>query len=121
MELIYAYTRSQALDDGVLVDVTKTANEAGFKYHTAITRAVWNEFVAVPEGVSCQDEDGRLWDILWMLRFRLLNSPGHQTETLFELHVRNDEGAPKRVTLKAVCGPGDDGEPVLTVMLPTED
>ena len=25
------------------------------------------------------------------------------------------------VTLKAICGPGDDGEPVLTVMLPNED
>ncbi len=24
-------------------------------------------------------------------------------------------------TLKAMCGPGDNGEPVLTVMLPEED
>jgi len=25
------------------------------------------------------------------------------------------------VTLKALCGPGDDGEPVITIMLPEED
>ncbi len=29
--------------------------------------------------------------------------------------------APKGVRLKAVCGPGDQGEPVITVMLPDED
>ena len=28
---------------------------------------------------------------------------------------------PKEVTLKAVCGPGDDRKPVITVMLPEED
>jgi hypothetical protein len=41
----------------------------------------------------------------------------------FALHVRNDsrERTPPLVRLKAVCGPGDDGEPVLTVMRPDED
>jgi hypothetical protein len=42
----------------------------------------------------------------------------------FGVHVRNDnrEGTPPLVRrLKAVCGPGDDGEPCITVMLPEED
>jgi hypothetical protein len=41
----------------------------------------------------------------------------------FALHVRDDnrEGTPPLVRLKAVCGPGDQGEPVMTVMLPHED
>jgi hypothetical protein len=41
----------------------------------------------------------------------------------FAVHVRNDnqERTPLLVCLKAVCGPGDDGEPVLTVMRPEED
>jgi hypothetical protein len=29
--------------------------------------------------------------------------------------------APPLVRLKAVCGPGDQGEPVITVMMPNED
>ena len=33
-----------------------------------MTRPVWGQYVEVPEGVSCQDEAGRLWDILWMFR-----------------------------------------------------
>jgi hypothetical protein len=41
----------------------------------------------------------------------------------FAVHVRNDdrEGTPPLVPLKALCGPGDLGEPVVTVMLPEED
>src|SRR4051812_27741843 len=38
-EVIFAYTRKQAIEDGVLVDVTETAKEAGFKIPVALTRA----------------------------------------------------------------------------------
>jgi hypothetical protein len=42
---------------------------------------------------------------------------------LAALHVRQDnrERTPPLVRLKALCGPGDDGEPVMTVMLPDEE
>jgi WD40 repeat protein len=41
----------------------------------------------------------------------------------FGVHVRNDnrERNPPLVQLKPVCGPGDGGEPVITVMLNDED
>jgi hypothetical protein len=41
----------------------------------------------------------------------------------FGVHVRNDnrEGTPPLVRLKALCGPGDDGSPCITVMLPEVD
>jgi hypothetical protein len=41
----------------------------------------------------------------------------------FGVHVRNDntERTLPLVRLKALCGPGGAGEPVVTVMLPDED
>jgi hypothetical protein len=41
----------------------------------------------------------------------------------FTLHVRHDDWdhTPPLVRLKAVCGPGDDGDPVVTVMGLDED
>ena len=33
----------------------------------------------------------------------------------------NREGTPPLVRLKAVCGPGDEGEPVITILMPDED
>ena len=122
-EVIYAYTRAQALDDGVLVDVSEVAKEAGIKFPVALTSAVYGKYVEVPDGITGQDEGGRLWDILWMLRCAASRCHG---DTLhFQLYVRNHnrEQLDQRdlVTLKAVCGPGDDGEPVITIMLPYED
>jgi hypothetical protein len=121
-EIIYAYTRAQAIEDGELVDVSETAREAGIKFPVAVTRAVWVKYVEIPEGVTCQDERGRLWDILWMLRC----NAGRGGDTLFfKLYVRNHNrerlSSRDLVTLKAICGPGDTPEPVITIMLPDED
>ena len=62
--VIYSYTRAQAVADGVQVEVTKTAQEAGIKFPVFLTRTVFDSFVTVPEGVTGQDEAGRLWDII---------------------------------------------------------
>jgi hypothetical protein len=120
--LIHRYTRAEAIADGVLVDVSSVAREAGIRYPTALTRAVWERYVRVPDGALCQDEAGRLWDICWMLRCAIRRSDGGPVLT-FALHVRQDnrERTPPLVRLKALCGPGDGGEPVITVMLPSED
>ena len=120
-DVIYAYTRAQALEDGVLVDVSEMAKEAGIKFPVALTSAVYGKYVEVPDGVSSQDETGRLWDILWM--FRCAAAKFNGSTLLFKLHVRNEnrDCMPPLVTLKAVCGPGDTPEPVITIMLPDED
>ena len=94
--------------------------EAGFRYPVALTRAVWREYVEVPAGVEGQDEKGRLWDVLNMLRFAIKKAED-ASALRFQLYVRNDNRQARLVTLKAVCGPEDDGGPCITVMLPEED
>ena len=122
-EVIYAYTRKQAVADGVQVDVTKTAQEAGIKFPVFITRGVFENYVAVPEGVTGQDEAGRLWDVIWMTRFAILRSHGHTDRLPVALYVRNDNRAAKLIKLIATCGAldMDDPQPAITIMLPTED
>jgi hypothetical protein len=120
-ELIHGYTRADALRDGVLIDVSAVAREAGFRYPVALTRAAWERCVAVPPGVLCQDEAGRLWDVLWLLACATRRAGG--PEVRYGVHVRNDnrERTPPLVRLKAICGPGDQGEPVVTVLFTDED
>jgi hypothetical protein len=121
-DLIHSYSRQQAVEDGVLVDVTATAREAGFRYPVALTATVFGAYVEVPPSMSGQDAPGRLWDILWMLRHAIRGDSEGGPVILFQLLVRNSETAPPRlVTLKSICGPGDDAEPVITIMLPHED
>jgi hypothetical protein len=88
--VIYAYSRSQAVADGVQVDVTKTAQEAGIKFPMFLTRAVFDNFVALPPASTGQDEAGRLWDLIWMARFAILRSHGHTDRLPVALYVRND-------------------------------
>lgn len=122
-EVIYTYTRGQAVADGVQVEVTKTAQEAGIKYPVFLTRTVFDTYVAVPDGVTAQDEAGRLWDIVWMLRFAILRSHGHTDRLPVALYVRNDNHRAKLVKLIATCGAmdTDDPQPAITVMMPDED
>lgn len=121
--VIFSYTRKQALADGYQVDATSTAKEAGIKFPLFITRAVWDAYVAVPEGVEAQDEAGRLWDVVWMTRFAIIRSATGGSRLPVALYVRNDNRRAKLVKLVAVCGPRDidDPSPAITVMMPDED
>jgi hypothetical protein len=120
--LIHRYSRAEAIADGVLVDVSSVAREAGIRFPVALTRAVWEHYVKVPPGVVCQDEQGRLWDICWMLACAIRGGAGGSL-IHFGVHVRNDncDRTPPLVRLKAHCGAGDQGEPVITIMMPGED
>ena len=135
-DVIYAYTRAQAIEDGVLIDVTATAREAGVKFPTALTSAVWADYVSVPTELNGQqDEMGRLWDVLWMFSCAVRCGKVVGPIGTFEVIIakpdkgdwRGNEKAHKGnrtqrlVTLKAVCGPTDDGSPCITIMRPEED
>jgi hypothetical protein len=122
-EVIYAYTRKQAIADGVQVEVTATAKEAGIKFPVYLTRGVFDAYVAVPPNVTGQDEAGRLWDVVWMLRFAVQRSRPGCDRIPVALYVRNDNRAAKLVKLIAVCSALDmaDPQPAITIMLPDED
>src|ERR1039458_2642397 len=97
--VIYSYTRAQAVADGVQVEVTKTAQEAGIKYPLFLTRAVFDKYVAVPEGVTGQDEAGRLWDVVWMARFAIIRTRPGCDRIPVALYVRNDDRTARLVKL----------------------
>ena len=122
-EVIYSYTRAQAVADGLQVDVSKVAAEAGIRFPVFLTRTVFDSFVTVPEGVTGQDEAGRLWDIVWMLRFGILRSRPGCDRIPVAFYVRNDNRASRPVRLLAVCSATDidDARPAITIMMPDED
>jgi hypothetical protein len=124
VKVIYSYSRAQAVADGVQVDVTKTAEQAGIRFPVFITRNAFEHCVTIPPGVTCQDESGRLWDVVWMLRFAILRARPGVDRIPVALYVRNSDHEPARLTkLVAVCSALDidDPSPAITVMLPDED
>lgn len=134
MDIIYSYTRKQAIEDGILVDVTNYTPEGekiplvrqyGFTVPVAATRAVYEMLIGLPEDYDgIQDVTGRLCDILVCL-YNAIKSNGSSSEFLFNVTARpiksSIEGKQRTFTLKAHIGPGDNVEPVLTIMFPEED
>ncbi len=123
-EVLHAYTRKQALEDGVLVDITSIAKEAGFCCPVAITRAAWADCVEWSESDSKrqmhQDETGRLWDVVYMSS---LAARRGGTEIRYQIHrlPRGGRGVCGRVArLKMLAGSGDNGELVITILIPGE-
>jgi hypothetical protein len=122
-DVIYTYTRAHAVADGFQVHVTMTAQEAGIRFPVFLTRAVYDAYVTVPKDVTGQDEAGRLWDLVWMLRFAIRRARPGVERIPVAFYVRNDNRRPRLVKLIATCGPldVDDPQPAITLLMPGED
>jgi hypothetical protein len=94
---------------------------AGRTLPVALTAGTWVAAVAGPSGES-RRETRRLLDVLLALREAVLASPGG-SEVRFKVRAGPGSGEANStpVELRAVVGPGDHGEPVMTVMLRDED
>ena len=134
--VICSYTRADALSDGMLVDVSEMAQEAGFKIPVAVTTSVWEECIYWPEDEANgygQSTDGRLWDVLFMAHCGIAQARGNEQDLEYKLNVIPRGTKPENTgaiddftgailtTLKINIGPGDNGEPVITIMQTYED
>lgn len=128
--VISCYSRSNAIDDGILIEVPKEfSKEAGITFPVAYTVGL-SEFVE-PEDIADmpgQSREGRLWDLLCMFRMAVKTSKNPSDRLSYkvifqmrkQIHNRKIT-VPETITVYAICGPGDNGEPVITLMLPGED
>jgi hypothetical protein len=138
-DVISVYTRTQAIADGQLVDLSDAKDIQGrrlspFKWPVAITATAFGEAISaggewkqdadgketlfLPGG---QDFAGRVWDVLWMLKLAIDLSRGGDCVKFAVSVLVDGEKQRETVHLKSICGPGDDGEPVITITLPDED
>jgi hypothetical protein len=119
-DVVHSYSRAEALEDGQLVDVTDNARRAGIKMPVAVTAAVYGLCIEVPPSrARLEDVGGRTHDIVWLLRCAIARKPnGRRVD--FSVRCSTPKGI-RRVALKALCGPGDVGEPTVTILLPHED
>ncbi len=143
--VISSYTRREAIEDGILVQlsgpgyqgdqwVPDMVAEVGIRHPVAMTTTAFVQCVSPIDGegeklAPCQDSKGRLWDVLWMLRCAIRSNLNgselrytlHVVPNVTESYAKDYPPKPRKTQLKAICGPGDDAEPVLTIMLPDED
>lgn len=132
-DVIYAYSRAQAIEDGNFVDVSQQAKHYGFRFPLAMTRGVWEDCVVWTDAEQAgytmeQSEEIRLATLLQSayaeIQRHKREDEGNALELCFAVCrlPRDPVNSPAlRLDLKIHCGPGDNGEPVLTIMFPEED
>ena len=103
------------------------ARDCGFRWPVAITAAAWSDCVAWTDADSSgqvhQDQSGRLWDVLFMAHQAIRSSRRGGDRLTFQLYRVPRDGKSTEAaitTLKLIVGPGDEGEPVVTILLPDE-
>jgi len=117
-EVIFSYSRKQAIEDGVLIDVTDVAKRVGFKLHTVITTGVKELLARQPE-YGTDDEDSGLLLSLVGCAFACVKHGITFRGDLDDVDRKYFEFRGQLVYIH--CGPGDNAEPVLTIMLDGED
>lgn len=107
-QVLSVYTRAQAIRDGVLVDLTPLPlTRRAFTVPVACTAGVWAVLTAAPS--ECNP--------LRVLYRAAVTAPGGEGDRVY---FSPDFGSGP-VAMWALCGPGDDPAPVLTIMLEGED
>lgn len=121
--LIHAYSRADKIQDGGLIDVSEPARQLGIVYPVAITSAVWMGAIQEIDGDKPFDirTRGALWRCLSMLASVARNSTTNDHKLLFTVPLADKQGNIENVQLKAIIGPGDNLEAVITIMEPEED
>lgn len=125
-DIIYSYTREQAINDGVLIPVNdQICREAGIRLPVCVTDHLWT--LIHPDNLNkmpSQSVEGRLWDLLWLFTVSAKQNGGSSRLKYPCRFMIKRDGCPEKIeeyTIVAVCGPGDSGEPVLTLMLLEDD
>ena len=121
-EVIHRYTRAQAIADGLLVDVTAKARTCGFTVPVAMTATLLADCEGWAEGAEWgRGEPTPEQFVQWLLCFvceTIRASRAINTDRL-TLPLAHFAGCQKSSVIH--IGPGDDAEPVITLMYPGEE
>ncbi len=122
--MIFSYTRKQAIEDGNLIDVTEQAKEAGFKIPVAVSLNLYDGYIKPPEGLEGEGQsiEGRLHDLFTMCMLAMQENLDQSRINFQVLFLMSAEPRKlEEVEVICQCGPDDDMKPCITLMLPDDD
>ncbi len=114
-------TRQEAIQAGVLIDVTTDAQKLGMSFPITITKPLWEVGIAPDQTLSEETKAERLRDVLMAFRLRLASqttlSPLIDFPAMLALPPG---GVPQPVPLFALIQPGEQNQAMVTLLLPNE-
>lgn len=113
--------RQEAIDAGVLIDVTPVAQKIGLTFPVTVTRPLWEVGIAPTQGLSDDEKANRLRDVLMAFRLRLSSLVTVSPLIDFPAILAFPPGtAPQPVLLFALIQPDQSHRATATLLLPNE-
>lgn len=116
-DVVFSYTRADALEDGQQINISNISNEAGFKFPVFITNSVNS---IIEESLQFgNDWHGVMWDILTILRIEIKNQRSQNNQIHFTVLIKNSQKALNKENFVCEVGPYDFDNPTLTLTIMT--
>jgi len=118
--IISTYTKQDAIDDGIFIDITEQASKAGFKIPVAITKNLFSTFISSAKSDEVEaeaDTNKRLDVFLKQMYQECLTANRNNSILTAKIYLDN-----KRAVVWAVIegtSPSDP-RPTITIMLPED-
>lgn len=127
-DLIHSYSRADAIEDGVLIDVSAAARAVGFVIPVAVTRSVWFDCIEWEECDTARtgQQDAQALRLERMLRVAAATARRRQENSSAPRPFQIDRTArtgpmTRTASLVLRISGGDEWEPVITITHPNED
>lgn len=113
--------RTKAIEAGILIDVTPTAQQLGLTFPVTVTKPLWDVGIVTPTGLPESEQERRLRDILMAFRLRLASlatiSPLFDFPALLAMPPAT---VPQPVPLFALIQQDTGSQATVTLLLPNE-
>lgn len=113
--------RQEAIQSGLLIDVTPTAQQLGLTFPITITKPLWDLGIVTTQSLSQEEQAGRLRDVLMAFRLRLASIATISPLIDFPALLTMPPGTvPQPVPLFAIIQPDGANQANVTLLLPNE-
>jgi hypothetical protein len=113
--------RQQAIQAGLLIDVSTDAKKLGLTFSVTITKPLWEIGIAPGQELSEQEKAERLRDVLMAFRLRLAGQSTLSPLIDFPAMLALPPGSvPQPVPLFALIQPDEQNRAMATLLLPNE-
>lgn len=113
--------RQQAIQAGLLIDVSAIAQKLGLTFPVTVTKPLWEIGIAPSESISDEEKAQRLRDVLMAFRLRIASQTTLSPLIDFPAMLALPPGeVPQPVPLFALIQPDEQNRAVATLLLPNE-
>ncbi len=114
-------SQQDAIEAGILIDVTPDAQKLGLAFSVTVTKPLWDIGIAPSPVLSDDEKSARLRDVLMAFRLRLAGQGTVSPLIDFPaLLAMPPDSVPQPIALFALIQPDDQRRTMVTLLLPNE-